>query len=240
MDLAGYVTLTRQSGLLREMQSVANNIANISTTGYRREGVIFAEMIEQLEAEGGGVAMTGPRARFTDARQGALVQTNGRLDLAVEGEGFFTILTPQGERLTRAGAFTRNGDGDVVNMDGHYLLDEGGAPIMIPFEAENIGVSADGTLSVDGEPVALIALVRPEDGTRLIREAGVLFSAGGGTVPMEEGRILQGYLEQSNVEAVTEMARMIEVQRAYEFGQNLLDQEDERIRLVVRTLGQRG
>jgi flagellar basal-body rod protein FlgF len=68
----------------------------------------------------------------------------------------------------------------------------------------------------------------------------VLFRAAGGTVPVEEGRILQGYLEQSNVEAVTEMARMIEVQRAYEFGQNLLDQEDERIRLVVRTLGQRG
>ncbi len=237
MDLAGYVALTRASGLQKEMQSVANNIANLSTTGFRREGVVFAEMIEALPVEGGSVAMTEARARYTEDLQGALVQTGGTLDLAIEGEGFFTVLTPAGERLTRAGAFTRNADGEVVDPDGNPLLDEGGGAIAIPFEAREIGVSADGTISVDGAPAARIGLVMPEDVNRVFREGGVRFRAEGGVVPLEDGRVVQGFLEQSNVNAVGEMARMVLVQRAYELGQKLMDQENERIRLVVRVLG---
>jgi hypothetical protein len=147
------------------------------------------------------------------------------------------VLTPAGERLTRAGAFTRNGEGEVVTMDGHLLLDEGGGPIQVPFEAQSIAVAADGTLSVDGEPAALIGLVEAEDATQLFRETGTLFRYDGEPVPMEAGRVVQGFLEQSNVNAVAEMTRMIAVQRAYEYGQKLMDQEDERIRLVVRTIG---
>ena len=240
MDLAGYVALTRQSGLAKELQSVANNIANVSTTGYRREGLLFAEEVKALPVEGGSVAMTAARARYTDELQGALVETGGTLDLAVEGEGYFTVMTPQGERLTRAGAFTRNADGIVVTMDGHPLLDEGGGEITIPFEARNVAVSADGSVSVDGAPVARVGLVTFEDSTRLFREAGVLFRADAEPMPVEDGRVVQGFLEQSNVSPVAEMARMIEVQRAYEYGARLMDQEDERIRQVVRVLGQQG
>jgi flagellar basal-body rod protein FlgF len=238
MDLAGYVALTRQSGLVKELQSVANNIANLSTTGYRREGVIFAEEVRALPIEGGSVAMTAARARYTDELQGALQKTGGTLDLAIEGDGYFTVMTPQGERLTRAGAFTRNADGIVVNLDGHPLLDEGGGEITIPFEARNVAVSADGSVSVDGAPVARIGLVSVEDRTKLFREAGVLFRADAETVPVEDGRVVQGFVEQSNVNPVAEIARMVEVQRAYEYGQKLMDQEDDRIRQVVRALGQ--
>ena len=240
MDLAGYVALTRQSGLAKEMQTVANNIANLSTTGYRREGVVFAEMVEALPAEGGSVAMTEARGRYTDDVQGGLVATGGSLDLAVEGEGYFTVMTPQGERLTRAGAFMRSGDGTVVNADGHMLLDEGGGNIVLPFEAESISVASDGTMSADGQPIARVGLVTVEDQTKLFREAGVLFRSEGEVLPSENGSIVQGFLEESNVNAVAEMSRMIMVQRAYEYGQKLMDQEDERIRQVVRTLGQRG
>lgn len=239
MDLPGYVALTRTSGLAKEMQSVANNIANLSTTGYRREGVIFAEEVQALPAEGGSVAMTEARARFTDSLQGSLEETGGSLDLAIEGDGYFTVMTPQGERLTRAGAFTRSADGTVVNMDGHPLLDEGGGEIVIPVEAKSINIAADGTLSVDGDPAAKIGLVHPTDPTKVSREAGTLFKATA-TEPLEDGRVVQGFLEQSNVNPISEMARMVEVQRAYEYGQKLMDQEDERIRLVVKTLGQLG
>lgn len=240
MDLAGYVALTRQSGLAKEMQSVANNIANLSTTGFRREGMLFAEEVEALPAEGNSVAMTAARARFTDETQGALRETNGRLDMAIEGEGFFTLLTPKGDRLTRAGAFTRDAEGRIVNPEGYPLLDEGGGPIVIPFEARDIGIGADGTISADGQPRAKVGLVTVEDQTKLFREAGVLFRAEGGTIPVENGRVLQGFIEQSNVNPIGEIARMIEVQRAYEYGQKLMDQEDERIRLVVRVLGGNG
>lgn len=238
MDLAGYVALTRQSGLAKELQSVANNIANLSTTGYRREGVIFAEVVKALPVEGGAVAMTEARARYFDELQGSLQETGGTLDLAIEGAGYFQVMTPAGERLTRAGAFTRNADGIVVNMDGHPLLDEGGGEIQIPFEARSVSVSADGTMSVDGQPVARVGLFYVEDKTKLFREAGVLFRADVPPQPVEDGRVVQGFLEQSNVNPVGELARMIEVQRAYEYGAKLLDQEDERIRKVVSTLGQ--
>jgi len=239
MDLAGYVALTRQSGLDKELQTVANNIANLSTTGYRREGVVFAEMVEALPAEGGSVAMTEARARYTDTLQGALAETGGTLDFAVEGQGYFRILTPAGERLTRAGAFTRDAEGQVVTMDGAPLLDEGGGPILIPFETRAIGLAPDGTLSLDGAPAARVGLVDVEDPTTLVREAGVLFRADAETVPVEDGagRVVQGFLEQSNVNAVEEVARMILVQRAYEYGQKLLDQEDDRISQTVSTLG---
>ncbi|MER2507591.1 flagellar hook-basal body complex protein [Amaricoccus sp.] len=240
MDLAGYVALTRQSGLAKEMQSVANNIANISTTGFRREGVIFAEEVQALPAEGNSVAMTEARARYTDELQGALTQTDAPLDLAIEGEGYFTVQTPQGERLTRAGSFLRGPTGEIMTEGGDLLLDEGGGAMVIPFEAKSIGVASDGTISADGEPIAKVGLVTVEDQTKLFRESGVLFRADGGTVPIENGRVLQGFVEQSNVNPVSEIARMIEVQRAYEYGQKLMDQEDERIRAVVRILGAAG
>ena len=240
MDLAGYVALTRQSGLAKELQSVANNIANLSTAGYRREGVIFAEEVQALPVEGGSVAMTEARARYTEEIQGALRQTGGTYDLAIEGEGYFTVMTPRGERLTRAGAFAPNAEGVLVNPDGHALLDDGGGEIAILPEARSVGISADGTVSIDGAPAARVGLVTVEDHTRLFREAGVLFRTDTETTPAEDGRVLQGFLEQSNVSPVAEMARMVEVQRAYEYGQKLLDQEDARIRLVVRTLGAQG
>ena len=216
-----HIAATGMAAQETQLEGVANNIANLSTTGYRREGVIFAEMVQALPVEGGSVAMTEARARYFDEMQGALEETGGTLDLAIEGEGYFTVMTPEGERLTRAGAFTRNAEGTVVNMDGHPLLDEGGGEITVPFEGKSVGVSSDGTLSVDGAPVARIGLVNVEDKTKLFREAGVLFRADEAPVPVESGRIVQGFLEQSNVNPVAELARMVEVQRAYESAQKL-------------------
>ncbi|TPE52497.1 flagellar hook-basal body complex protein [Amaricoccus solimangrovi] len=237
MDLAGYVALTRQAGLSREMRSVANNIANISTTGFRREGVIFAEEVKALPLEGGAVAMTSARARYTDEARGALERTDGTLDLAIEGDGFFTVMTPRGPRLTRAGAFGRDAEGQIVTPDGAPLLDEGGGAITIPFEAKTIGIAADGTVSADGQPLARLGVVTVEDRTKLFRESGTLFRADADPAPAAGAKVLQGFLEGSNVNPVLEIARMIEVQRAYEYGQKLMDQEDARVRLVVRTLG---
>ena len=87
MDTAGYVTLSRQTGLASELQAVANNIANMATTGYRREGLVFAEMVQALDAEGGSVALTATHARVTSTEQGVLRSTGGTFDLAIEGEG---------------------------------------------------------------------------------------------------------------------------------------------------------
>ncbi|MBN8292982.1 flagellar hook-basal body complex protein [Rhodobacter sp. NTK016B] len=237
MDNAGYTQLTRQSGLLREIQVIAHNIANLSTTGFRREGLLFSEYVSALDHDEESLSMAAARAHQTYLTQGAMTMTGGTLDLGIEGEGFFTIQTPDGERYTRAGHFTPNQAGDLVTPDGHPVLDIGGAPIFIPPEAGQIAIARDGTISADGQPLAQISLVVPGDVSDLRRETGVLHSIDGDVLPVETPVILQGFLEESNVNAISEMARMIQVQRAYETGQKFLDREDERIRNVVQTLG---
>ena len=235
------------------VEVISHNLANMSTTAYNARRAEFSDLhYQQIQRPGtinsadgavlpAGVQLgLGVRAAAVSMQvaQGSVAETGGALDLAIEGEGYFTVQTPEGERLTRAGAFMRDADGQIVNADGHLLLDEGGGPILVPLDAQTVSLAADGTLSADGLPVAQLGLVRVEDPTKLFREAGVLFRADADPVPVEDPRVVQGFLEQSNVSAVAEMARMIEVQRAYEYGQKLMDQEDERIRLVVRVLGQ--
>lgn len=237
MENAGYTTLNRQVGLLREMSSVAHNIANMSTTGYRREGLIFSEFVRDLGPDAPSLSMATGRVREMDLSFGAKTMTGAEFDLAIEGDGFFLIATPGGERLTRAGSFTRDAAGTLVTPDGFPLLDGGGAPVFAPPDARSIAIAPDGTLSADGQPIAQIGLWQPNDPNDLTRAEGVLFAAPGGLQPVDNGVILQGYLEGSNVNPVTEITRMIEVQRAYELGQGLMEREDERIRGVLRTLG---
>lgn len=237
MDNASYVTLTRMSGLRREMQVIAHNIANVSTTGFRREGVVFSEFVVATERHEPSLSMALGNTRHTYQMQGALSQTGGTFDFAIEGEGFFLLDTPQGQRLTRAGAFTPNQAGELVNMDGHRLLDAGGAPVFVPPDARGIALARDGTLSADGQPFAQIGLVRPVDPVTMSRAAGTLFQVAGALEPVAAPMLLQGFVEESNVNPVLELARMIEVQRAYERGQKLLESEDERIKSVIQTLG---
>ena len=199
METAGYATLSRQSGLMREMQVVANNIANSATTGYRQEGLIFSEYIQSGEGQS-SVSMARANIRNTSHEQGALDQTGGTFDFAIEGDGFFLIETPEGERLTRAGSFTPNGEGDLVTFDGHRVLDAGGAPIFIPPNSGSIGVGPDGTISANGQFVGQVAIVQPNDTTNLIRENGVMFRADDGFEPAEMARVLQGFVEASNVD----------------------------------------
>lgn len=239
MDNAGYTSLTRLSGLMQEMSVVANNIANISTTGFRSEGLIFAEHIAATGSNDPSLSMGAALGRSISAQQGALSQTGGTFDLAIEGEGFFLIETPAGEMLSRAGAFIRNDAGELVTPDGSFLLDAGGAPVFVPPQASGIAVAPDGTLSADGQPLTVVGLYMPNDPLEMTRRAGTAFTVESGIQPAENARILQGFLEQSNVDPVAQVARMIEVQRAYELGQSFMDAEDKRIRDFIRTAGQR-
>jgi len=235
MEAAGYTTLTRQNGLLREMQIVANNIANASTTGFKQQGLIFSEYVQRTNG-GPSLSMASGNMRRTSLAQGALERTGAPLDLAIEGDGFFLVETPRGARLTRAGNFTTNAVGELVTSDGYRVLDPGGAPVFVPPDAGAIGVAADGTISANGRPLAQLGAVRPAEGTTLSREGGVLFRADGTLEPAPEARIVQGYLEGSNVDPVLQVARMVEVQRAYELGQSFLDAENERVREALRSM----
>ena len=240
MSNAIYTMLARQQGLMQEMQVVANNIANASTTGYKTDRAIFGEFLTSTGSQSSSLSMGGLAGHSFAMEQGALKITGGQLDLAIQGDGFFLVDTPQGQRLTRAGAFQLAQDGTLVDMNGSKLLGAGGGPISIPQNASQINIAADGAVSVssgDGLPpeeVGQVGVVTV-DGT-LLRDSNSYFSAPDGYAPAQSTEIVQGALEQSNVSPVLEIARLIEVQRAYEAGQTLFEREDQRFSQVINSV----
>jgi flagellar basal-body rod protein FlgF len=235
METTGYTVLTRQSGLMKEMQVVANNLANLSTAGFRREGVIFAEHVRAAGADP-SLSMARASGRMVDLSQGALTQTGGTWDMAILGEGFFQVQTPGGPRLTRAGAFGPDAAGTLVNRDGHALLDQGGGPISVPEGVRVFSIGPDGTLSGDGQAIARIGLWRAEGDNPLQHDGGTAFRLTGTLLPADSAQVVQRHLEDSNVDPVLEVARMIEVQRTYELGQTFTDREDARMRGLLQTI----
>jgi flagellar basal-body rod protein FlgF len=234
MDTA-YVTLSRQSGLMNEMRLVANNIANANTTGYRAQGLVFSEFVRDMPGNP-SLSMSRAEARNTSQQQGVLTETGGQFDFAIEGDGFFMVETPEGNRLTRAGSFSPNAEGDLVAPDGARVLDSNGSPVFIPPDAASIDVGADGTLSVEGQLLGQIGVYRVEDLKDLVREGNTRFSTTGNIDPVNEPVVLHRFLEGSNVNAIAQVTRLIEIQRAYELGQSFLETEHERVRGALKAL----
>lgn len=233
-----YTTLARQQGLMQEMQVVANNLANSSTTGYKSDRAIFTEF---LVATGTGpeqsVSMGGLGGHAFQMEQGGLNFTGGRFDLAIQGDGFFRVQTPQGERLTRSGHFQLSSAGQLIDMQGNAVLSAGGNPINIPEDAVDVTFGADGTISGNGQIIDQVGIVRTDG--QLQRDSNTYFSVDGGVVQNQDAKLVQGALEQSNVSPVLEVSRMIEVQRAYEAGQALLEKEDQRISQLISAVRER-
>ncbi|MEM7490188.1 MAG: flagellar hook-basal body complex protein [Pseudomonadota bacterium] len=230
-----YPTLTRQAGLMREMETIAQNIANASTTGYRAEGLIFSEHVVSGGRRAPSLSMAHAHGRQTDFRQGALERTGGTFDLAIEGEGYFLVEVDGAPHLTRAGAFLAGPDGGVQTMEGHPLLDEGATPVFVPPGTTDVRVAPDGTLSADGQPLGRIAVVVPTDAGAMTRRAGTMFEADA-YEPVAAPNVAQGFLEASNVDPVLQVARMVAVQNAYQMGQGFMDREDERMRAMFRLM----
>jgi len=236
MPSSVYAALGRQQGLAREVEVVANNLANSSTVGYKAERAIFVEYIASAGNDAPSVSMGTLAAHAFELSQSALKFTGGQFDLALQGEGYFQIETDQGVRLSRAGSFQLSNEGVMIDPFGNPVLGFGG-PITIPEGAGSIQVGGDGVISADGQLVDQIALVVPNG--EMLRDTNTMFTAPGGTEQAEGATLIQGALEQSNVSPVLEIARMIEVQRAYEAGQSMLEREDQRLTQLITAVRDR-
>lgn len=231
-----YLSINRQRGLKAEMTAIANNVANIDTPGFRREGMVFSEFVVG-GPRGESLSMADLSARFISPDPASLRISAAPLDVAIEGEGYFAVEDAQGVLLTRAGSFQRSAEGLMVTNRGERVLDAGQAPIFLPADAGPVEISVDGTISTGGvEQTRLGVFTAPAE--TMDRFANTGFRPREGIEPVEEPRMRQGALEGSNVDPVLEIARMIEVSRAYERVQGLIDDEDERINNVLQTLGQ--
>ena len=233
MDNITNIALSRLSAQQQAMDVVANNLANASTPGFRAERSVFADWLVRepsgAEPHGGRtVAFTQMRATYRDRAEGTLTQTGNPLDLAIAGEGWFTVQTPDGTRLTRAGRFTLQNDGTITDEAGHALLDTQGQKLTLSPADTDLKIRADGTLRSQNGTIGQIAVVQPNDPNRMTAEGGRLFRADVPTTPVTSPKMLQGTIEDSNVQPIAEITRMITTERDFQFVTQMVEAEGQR------------
>ncbi|OYW30534.1 MAG: flagellar basal-body rod protein FlgF [Caulobacter sp. 12-67-6] len=242
MDNALYIGLSRQMTLRRELDIVANNIANANTTGFKTEDLMVrTEAARPARTMGGTnpvkfVLDDGVVRNFT---QGAMTKTGGDFDLAIEGQGFFKVQTAAGERYTRDGRFTTSPEGTLVTQTGNPVLDEGGGEILIDPAQGPVTVGKDGIVSQGPLALGKIGVVRPDDLSTLSKDGDNLYrnTANANLQPAPDAVVHQGMLESSNVQSVVQITKLIEVQRAYESMAKMMDNTAELTRSAVERLG---
>jgi flagellar basal-body rod protein FlgF len=242
MDNALYVGLSRQMTLRRELDIVANNIANANTTGFKvEELMVRTEPAKPARTNGGSypVKFVLDDGVARDFGQGALTQTGGDFDLAIEGQGFFKVSTAGGERYTRDGRFTMAPDGKLVTQNGAAVLDEGGGEILIDPLKGPVTFGKNGTVSQGAELLGKIAVVRPTDLASFRKDGDNLYRNTTNDTPQAapDAKVHQGMLEASNVQSITQITKLIEVSRAYESVAKMMDQTSELSRSAVERLG---
>lgn len=216
MDNGLYVTLGRQIALFREMDMTANNIANTNTTGFNSEHILFNTYLTTDKNQGvkNPLAFNNHIRGYRDLEGGPITLTGNDLDVAIKGEGYFTIETPAGLRYTRAGHFERDFGGVLVTQEGHPVLDVSGQQIIFGDNATSIQIGSAGNIKVNGEDFATLAVVQFDNPQLLQRLDNKLFKSEVPGTPALDAVVAQGSLESSNVQSVTELTNMISISRA--------------------------
>ena len=242
MDNAQLIGLSQQTALRRQLDIVANNLANLSTPGFRAERAVFEEFVIPIAEDGtqtgtaANVSFVSDVALFRDFRAGEIEVTGNPLDVAIDGEGWIAVQTADGERYTRSGRFSLDPDGRLVTMDGDQVLGEGG-PVTFDDGETDITFAIDGTIASSQGIKDRLRVVTFENERALVKEGGRLFSSPDAPAPLARVRLVQGAVEQSNVNAVEEITQMIQVTRAYESTARMLSRLGELQRNAIETLG---
>ena len=243
------IGLSRQVTLERQMDVIANNVANVNTNGFKADKSLFQEYLMPTAREDNFVAGRDrrlshvmDRATFHDFAQGSPDPTKNPLDVAIGGDGFFVVQTPAGERYTRDGGFQIDNQGQLVTASGYPVLGNNG-PIRFQQTDKEINIAADGTITVlEGTAKTdsirgKIKMVSFDDPAKLTKLGANLYDAGSATQqPATKSTVEQGYIEKSNVNSVGEMTRMVEVMRSYTAIANLLQQQSDLHKSAIEKL----
>jgi len=244
----------------RKIDVIANNLANLATTGFKRDGLAFREMIPpftgtaQLSASldpkptafqpDPQVSYVGVTDMYTDVSNGILRQTGNTLDVALQGKGFFVVDSPEGQRFTRNGNFKLSGDGTLITQEGYKVLGKDGKPIKIDTQGGDISINLSGGIAVSNgkqsTPLGNLQLVNFDDPAKLAKEGNGLFKIADSSVKkqaVEKLSVHQGYLETSNVNTIEEMTNMITTLRAFEAYQKIIQSIDEADDQAVNAIG---
>lgn len=240
MDRGLYTAATGMRMAELTMDIVSNNLANVGTTGFKRDGLMFNEALDRvIRAEGGNGAVIGELGggpgldgTYTDFKVGALQATGNSLDLAITSEkGMFAIQTPEGVKYTRAGTFAMNENREIVDLRGNPVLDDSGSPITVP--PGPMSISKSGLIEVLGQEVGQIGVY---DGGFQKSFDGHYVSSNAVAMDPELVSVEQGFIESSNVNAIEEMITMIKLNRAFEMAQRSAQSQDESSSRLIQTL----
>jgi flagellar basal-body rod protein FlgF len=251
MENTALVGLSRQVALARELDVIANNLANVNTAGFKAESAVFHEYLMPIASAGdfgGGdrvLRYVHDRATWHDHSQGSTQTTGNPLDVAIDGAGFLVVQTPRGERYTRNGALQVNSQGQLVTSEG-YLVQGDNGPIVLQQLDREISISPDGRVTVmEGNSrqeslrgkLRVVGFARPG---QLEKDGSSTFSAPAGQAPqaLANPRLMQGAIEKSNVKSVVEMTRMVEITRTYTQIASILQQQSDMRKSAIQQLAE--
>ena len=236
MDNSVYVALSKQTAADRQLEVIANNMANSSTVGYKSEDLLFKQYL--AKDSGGTTTYVDSPSLTRNNDQGELKATGNPLDFAIQGNAYFGVQTPSGEKYTKAGNFIINQAGQLSTTEGYPVVDQGGATINFEPEDKNIVVYDDGRVEVDGQERGALGSFSFPKGTKLEKVGNNLLTTDVNATAATDVRIAQGMLEQSNVNPILEMTKMINVQRDFErtnsFISTIYDLQDGAIKTAAK------
>ena len=213
--------------LKRRLDMTANNLANVNTTAFKSEHPLFEEfLVERMNQD--AVSYVQDYGSYRDLREGEFTHTGRPLDLAISGDGYFTIETPEGMRYTRNGSFRLDPDGNIVTINNQPLLDENNRMIKVDLQFQDVTIAPDGTVTTAPGQTAKIGLVN-FDNQQILKQVGNGLYDAEDYRPqaVENATIMQRTLEKSNVQPILEMTAMIDIMRAYQSAQQLLDSDHD-------------
>ena len=242
MDSASYILMSRLSLQERSTQALAHNIANADTPGFRAMRPVFGQFTVNLRGAGGlpgdsSMSFPQDRATWRDMSPGSIQATGNPLDVAIDGEGFFVIETPKGERYTRAGRFSIGANGRLVDQEGNAVLDTRDRPIAFSAQDTKIEIAGNGTITSENGEIAQLQLVRFEKPQNLMAEGNRLFDAKNeAPLPVEKPKVVQAALEGSNISPVLEITRLTAEMREFQYASMFTEREGERMTNAVERI----
>lgn len=234
MENTLFIALSRQMTVRRQMETVANNLANANTPGYKAERLMFVEYLSKSPDGKQQMHFVQDLASARDHSPGEFERTGNPLDFAMDGPGWFVLQLPNGDfRYTRDGHFRLNQEGLLINREGFPVIGDGDAPIAFQATDSDIEVRGDGSITVEGRFRNKMKIVEFENPYRMKKAEGNLYTSTDAPLDPENSSVIQGTIEWSNVKPILEVTEMMRALRSYQGAAKLIDEEHERQRRAI-------
>lgn len=231
MENTAHILASSQVALRRRMEVVSNNIANMNTPGYKADKAVFKDVLVK-NLPGAREYYVHTQGTYTDFAEGSMKRTSNQFDVALGGEGFLVVNTPSGERYTRAGRLQLNAERELVTSNGFTVRGQNGS-IVIPPGTTEILINQDGSITANEQNIDRLQIVRFENNNTLEKAYGNMYVSSSEAIPVERPNVLQGMLEASNVQAIAEVTKMMNILRSYQSVSRAVKQDDAQVRKMI-------